>query len=1064
MAAKVNPLKVKQEAEAFEKAGRVDQAIAKYREIVADNPRDWNVINKIGDLLAKLNRIREATDEYAKVADFYAKDGFLLKAIAIWRKVNKLDTSAVEPYLHLADLYAKQGLLMEAKSQYQIVVDEHLKRGKTREAGDVLKKMADIDPGDLKIRSKLADLYTRGGDAAQAVDEHVAIADELSKKGHLAEAIQVLEKGLKLDPRSYRLRAEVARVHLVQKSYDRAIQHLEEAVRLHPGDPAVLSSLGEAYLGARKLEEAEAIFKRLIELDPEDDDSRVQMARLFLSQDAFDRAFAQLEPVVKRAVEAREGEKAVSLLQQVAQRNPQHVPTLEKLVEVYQLLHRDNALSAAFSQLTEAYIGDSQFDRAAAVLEELVEREPYNQQHRTKLEFVRSRLGGAPVAARSSPRSAPTINLGDVLEEEFDLTPDEEIPAPAPAPAPRASAPPAAPPTPIAPARPAARVEITGPLSAEDREFIEEHLAEGRVFRKYGLTDKAIDQFEAVVARFPDNLEARLELRDLYGEKGATARSAEQSLALAEIHRLRGDEGAAREHEERGRAVAGPEAAAPPSPARPAAPAAPRPVEDEEISIEVEEAGFEVVAAEPVTSPIAEADNEFRLEDDSAEELPVRFLDEEEGAPPEDIPFSVEPEAPDLLVEPEPPPPPPRAEAPRAPRPAPPAPPRPAPPPPAPVPAAVPGLPADLRRSLEEVEQYVSLGFVDDARDALREISARYPGHPALLARVEELGLGMPEGEPEPAVREAEIDVGDSLLGMPEQEGVESLPPPVTVGDEADPFADLGLEEPPDVPEPAPDEEPAVFSVREEEDIEVSVTAVDEPAATGDADLDIDIGVVEEEEEQAPPPRAARTFEVPTAVDEPSLDFDLEAGLGGPASAPAGEGLELADELGELFGAQQAVAEPPAAEAVTTFEDSGLADIFKEFKKGVDKQLGKEDYDTRYNLGIAYKEMGLIDEAIAEFQLAARDENRLLECSSMLGICFMDKGMPKLAVKWFEKGLAVPGRSDEEYQGLRYDLATAYAAAGEDDRALTIFTDLYGQNANFRDVATKVRELSAGRP
>jgi lipopolysaccharide biosynthesis regulator YciM len=108
--------------------------------------------------------------------------------------------------------------------------------------------------------------------------------------------------------------------------------------------------------------------------------------------------------------------------------------------------------------------------------------------------------------------------------------------------------------------------------------------------------------------------------------------------------------------------------------------------------------------------------------------------------------------------------------------------------------------------------------------------------------------------------------------------------------------------------------------------------------------------------------------------------------------------------------------------------------------------------------------MGLIDEAIAEFQLAARDENRLLECSSMLGICFMDKGMPKLAVKWFEKGLAVPGRSDEEYQGLRYDLATAYAAAGEDDRALTIFTDLYGQNANFRDVATKVRELSAGRP
>ncbi|HVQ31078.1 MAG TPA: tetratricopeptide repeat protein, partial [Vicinamibacteria bacterium] len=113
------------------------------------------------------------------------------------------------------------------------------------------------------------------------------------------------------------------------------------------------------------------------------------------------------------------------------------------------------------------------------------------------------------------------------------------------------------------------------------------------------------------------------------------------------------------------------------------------------------------------------------------------------------------------------------------------------------------------------------------------------------------------------------------------------------------------------------------------------------------------------------------------------------------------------------------------------------------------------------NLGIAYKEMGLVDEAIAEFQLAARDPGRLLECSSMLGICFLEKGMPKLAVKWFEKGLNAPDRTDEEYQGLRYDLAMALEAAGETDRALQMFTDLYGQDSTFRDVATRVRELRA---
>ena len=114
-----------------------------------------------------------------------------------------------------------------------------------------------------------------------------------------------------------------------------------------------------------------------------------------------------------------------------------------------------------------------------------------------------------------------------------------------------------------------------------------------------------------------------------------------------------------------------------------------------------------------------------------------------------------------------------------------------------------------------------------------------------------------------------------------------------------------------------------------------------------------------------------------------------------------------------------------------------------------------------FNLGIAFKEMGLIDAAIHEFKLAAKDKSRLLECASMLGICFIEKGMPKLAVKWFEKGLQAQGRMEEEYLGLRYDLASALEAAGDPARALEIFTELYGQDAKFRDVADRVRQLGA---
>ena len=106
--AKINPVKVKQDAEKEERAGRADRAITLYRQLVEDNPRDWNTIKKIGDLYVRLTKNKEASVEYAKVADFYAKDGFLLQAIAVWKQINKLDPSTLEPYQHLAELYGKQ--------------------------------------------------------------------------------------------------------------------------------------------------------------------------------------------------------------------------------------------------------------------------------------------------------------------------------------------------------------------------------------------------------------------------------------------------------------------------------------------------------------------------------------------------------------------------------------------------------------------------------------------------------------------------------------------------------------------------------------------------------------------------------------------------------------------------------------------------------------------------------------------------------------------------------------------------------------------------------------------
>src|SRR5437870_11384707 len=97
--------------------GKIEPAIKDSERLLDDNPTDVNTLTRIGDLWVRINRNDEAVKTFGKIADHYAKDGFFLKAIAIYKKINKLDPSKLDIYAKLADLYGKQGLAMEAKSQ-----------------------------------------------------------------------------------------------------------------------------------------------------------------------------------------------------------------------------------------------------------------------------------------------------------------------------------------------------------------------------------------------------------------------------------------------------------------------------------------------------------------------------------------------------------------------------------------------------------------------------------------------------------------------------------------------------------------------------------------------------------------------------------------------------------------------------------------------------------------------------------------------------------------------------------------------------------------------------------
>ena len=143
-----------------------------------------------------------------------------------------------------------------------------------------------------------------------------------------------------------------------------------------------------------------------------------------------------------------------------------------------------------------------------------------------------------------------------------------------------------------------------------------------------------------------------------------------------------------------------------------------------------------------------------------------------------------------------------------------------------------------------------------------------------------------------------------------------------------------------------------------------------------------------------------------------------------------------------------------------------LAEVFQEFRSELGEiDDGDEDLETHYNLGIAYREMGLLDEAIGEFQKVAKAVEKgkpfqySMNCATLLAISFMDKGEPKIASLWYQRALDMPGLDQEAVMALRYDLALALDMAGEADAALDSFRQVYAMNIDYRDVADHIATL-----
>ncbi len=513
-----NKSKFVESAQKLLNQGKVPQAISEYQQILKYEPRDQVTLMTVGELYIRQGETFQAIDYFERLAQIFVGDGFLTKAIAVYKRIAKLAPEEIRPLEKLADLYVQQGVMSEARPLFLQLAEIHLKNNRQPEAVGLLKKLLLAEPDNLRIQIRLADLYQAMGQTREAIDTYVSAAQRAIARGDHAECEKLSDKALKLEPHNLAALIVKARSASAQGNTTAAAALLEQVPDLEKGGEQT-ELLLDLYLKNAKWEPATALAMRVFEADEKNFGPTQKLIEALLESSQGEKAMAIMDKSRIPMIDAGEHEVVARLLNELAARLPGRIEPLEWLVETYGRTSDSFRMPDALAQLGDALSAAKQYDRAKEVLEQLVDREPESDSAKRKLNDVLRKMG--LLAPEAAPAAPETHELELPKAPSPKVRPD--LPSTEPVEAPKAKA------------------STEAPLDEDTQKFIAQSLTDVDLFASYGLTQKAIGLLEAILRRAPRHTPTLEKLLDFVLGAGDDRRTAELASHLEQIHQDRGD-------------------------------------------------------------------------------------------------------------------------------------------------------------------------------------------------------------------------------------------------------------------------------------------------------------------------------------------------------------------------------------------------------------------------------------------------------------------------------------------------------------------------------------------